>query len=88
MPAADGGINGQRSQNNNGHTPSRSEVSGRVEISEAEAKAAKAKERQETLTTLSAMFENVELSVIEMVLDEKRGKVGASIDALLEIGGA
>lgn len=60
----------------------------RVEITEAEASAAKAKERQETLNTLSAMFENVEIAVIEMVLDEKRGKVGASIDALLEIGGA
>ncbi|CCG84144.1 protein of unknown function [Taphrina deformans PYCC 5710] len=60
----------------------------RVEITQEEADAAKVKERQETLNTLSAMFENVEIGVIEMVLDEKRGKVGASIDALLEIGGA
>lgn len=59
----------------------------RVEITEEEAIAAKMKERAATLATLSAMFENVEIGVIEMVLDEKRGKVGASIDALLEIGG-
>ncbi|KAJ8607096.1 hypothetical protein MRB53_040532 [Persea americana] len=58
----------------------------RIEISAAEAEAAKQKERKDTLATLSAMFENVEIGVIEMVLDEKRGKVGACIDALLEIG--
>lgn len=62
-------------------------VQPRVEISEEEAQIARAKERQETLATLSAMFENVEIGVIEMVLDEKRGIVGPSIDALLEIGG-
>lgn len=59
----------------------------RVEISAHEASAAKAKDRAETLATLSAMFENIEMSVIEMVLDEKRGRVGASIDALLELSG-
>ena len=55
-----------------------------LEISIAEARSADAKERQETIATLSAMFENVELGVIEMILDEKRS-VGGSIDALLEI---
>lgn len=60
----------------------------RVEISEAEANAANAKERQDKLDTLSTMFENVEIGVIEMVLDAKQGKIGASIDTLLEIGGS
>lgn len=74
-----------RSRNSKSTT---SAVRPRVEISASEAIAAKEKERQSTLNMLCAMFENVETGVIEMVLDEKRGKVGACIDTLLEIGGA
>lgn len=68
--------------------PSRHKQSqSRVEITEAEAKAANAKQRENTLNMLIAMFENVEVRVIEMVLDAKQGKIGASIDLLLELGG-
>jgi hypothetical protein len=53
----------------------------------AEARSIADKERQETLATLSAMFEQIDVGVIEMVLEAKGNKVGGAIDALLEMSG-
>lgn len=43
------------------------------------------RDRDETLQTLTSMFPNIEKDVVELIVDAKGGRVGACVDALLEL---